>query len=370
MALNITHLHDVSSQESKNNVKQSILVTGGAGFIGSNFVRLLLNCEKFNLINLDSLSYAGNIDSISDVLNHPNHFFVHGDITDRSLLSKIFQQYKPVAVVNFAAESHVDRSIKDAGPFIQSNIVGVYELLEVSRQYYDMQDEHSDFRFLQVSTDEVYGDLDAVGYFTEKSNYQPSSPYSASKAAADHLVHAYNRTYGLPTLITNCSNNYGPYQYPEKLIPVVIMNALRGNSIPIYGDGNNVRDWLYVEDHCRAILSVLEKGVVGEKYCIGGDSEKTNIEIAKIVCALLDEICPKASGKKYHDQIVYVEDRAGHDRRYAINFEKINKELNWSPIENFESGITKTIQWYLDHQAWCDVVLNPTNNKSVLKRSA
>jgi dTDP-glucose 4,6-dehydratase len=346
----------------------AILVTGGAGFIGSNFVRLLLNSRKYKVINLDILSYAGNIESISNILDHPNHTFIQGNICNRELVSKLLAQHQPIALINFAAESHVDRSIDDANPFIQSNIVGVYELLEASRKYLASlpQEKQSKFRFLQISTDEVYGELEETGYFSELSNYQPSSPYSASKAAADHLVHAYHRTYGLPTLITNCSNNYGPYQYPEKLIPVIISNALNGNSIPIYGDGKNIRDWLFVEDHCNGILTALEKGKVGEKYCIGGNSEKTNIEIAMTICTLLDEIHPTSTRRKYSEQIEYVDDRAGHDRRYAINFDKIHKELNWSPKENFNSGIKKTVQWYLDNQIWCSTILNTSSSISSL----
>lgn len=370
MTTNVMHLKDVSA---KINPKlDTVLVTGGAGFIGSNFIRLLLNCEKYNVVNLDALYYAGNKETLVDILNHENHIFIQGDISDRDLISNLFEHYKFSAIFNFAAESHVDRSIQNADPFIQSNIIGTYELLQVSNKYFaSLSDEHkSKFRFLQISTDEVYGDLDETGYFSETSNYNPSSPYSASKAAADHLVHAYHRTYGLPTLITNCSNNYGPYQYPEKLIPVVISNAISGNKIPIYGDGENIRDWLFVEDHCDAILTVFNNGKVGEKYCIGGESEKTNIEIANEICSVLDELCPLNSGYKYSGQIQYVEDRAGHDRRYAIDFAKIRDDLGWNPKQNFNSGMKKTINWYLNNQDWCKAVTNYNNTITALKDSA
>ena len=370
MTTNVKHLQDVSAYVDPS--LDTVLVTGGAGFIGSNFVRLLLNCEKFNIVNLDALYYAGNYETLDDFINHPNHIFIQGDIADRNLINKLFEHYKFSAVFNFAAESHVDRSIQNADPFIQSNIIGTYELLEASRKYYSstLGNSSDKFRFIQVSTDEVYGDLDKSGYFNEFSNYCPSSPYSASKAAADHLVHAYHRTYNLPVLITNCSNNYGPYQFPEKLIPVVITNAINGEKIPIYGDGENIRDWLYVEDHCDAILTVFENGRVGEKYCIGGNSEKTNIDIAQEICTVLDHIHPLKTGNSYAEQIIYVDDRAGHDRRYAIDYSKLRSELSWEPKEIFSTGIYKTIDWYLSNQTWCKSVTNEKNISNELKITA
>lgn len=331
-----------------------ILVTGGAGFIGANFI---LNWVKLGLgpvVNLDKLTYAGNLENLHDIKNHANYTFVHGDIGDRGLLNALLNQYLPRAVLNFAAESHVDRSISGPEDFIQTNVVGTFHLLEEIRAYWGKLSEENqrDFRFLHVSTDEVYGSLGANDpAFTEATSYAPNSPYSASKAASDHLVRAYHHTYGLPTLTTNCSNNYGPYHFPEKLIPLIIHNALAGKPLPIYGNGSNVRDWLYVTDHCSAIRHVLEAGRIGEIYNIGGCNEKTNVEVVHKLCNILDVLKPKLQGT-YRDQIIYVQDRAGHDQRYAIDASKIMHELGWKPLETFESGIEKTVQWYLENQNW------------------
>jgi len=333
----------------------TILITGGAGFIGSNLVHYCLENKDYTLINLDKLTYAGNPESLSSVANHPRHVFVQGDICDRDLLKGLFQKYQPQAVMHLAAESHVDRSIDGPGEFIQTNLVGTFQLLEAARGYWSTLSEEKKraFRFQHISTDEVYGSLGKEGYFTEESRYQPSSPYSASKASSDHIVRAYFHTYGLPILITNCSNNYGPRQFPEKLIPLMILNALEGRELPIYGDGQNVRDWLYVEDHCRALLTVLAGGVPGETYNIGGNQEKSNLEVVQSVCRLLDELSPRADGKPYGDQVVFVKDRPGHDFRYAIDASKIKRMLGWQPAENFESGLRRTVAWYLDNRDWC-----------------
>ncbi|AIF53714.1 dTDP-glucose 4,6-dehydratase [Pelosinus sp. UFO1] len=332
----------------------TILVTGGAGFIGSNFVHMAIAQGK-KVINLDSLTYAGNLESLQTIVDNPNYTFIQGDIGDSLLLDKVLLEHHPDAIINFAAESHVDRSIEGPAAFIQTNIVGTFTLLEAVKKYWlSMTDvDKAKFRFLHISTDEVFGSLGAEGYFTEETSYAPNSPYSASKASSDHLVRAYHHTYGLPTLTTNCSNNYGPYQFPEKLIPLMILNALAGKLLPIYGDGMNVRDWLYVEDHCSAILTVLEKGRIGETYNIGGHNEKSNLEIVHKICDLLDKEKPKDNGKSYRDQITFVTDRPGHDRRYAIDATKIKNELGWVPAETFESGIEKTIKWYLSNSAWC-----------------
>ena len=331
-----------------------ILVTGGAGFIGANFVLNWLEAELGEVVNLDKLTYAGNLENLHDVQHNPHYTFVHGDIADRGLLLELLAKYKPKAVVNFAAESHVDRSIHGPEDFIQTNIVGTFHLLEEVRAYWGLlsENERKNFRFLHISTDEVYGSLSATDpAFTETTAYAPNSPYSASKAASDHLVRAYHHTYGLPVLTTNCSNNYGPYHFPEKLIPLVIHNALAGKSLPIYGSGSNVRDWLYVTDHCSAIRRVLEAGRVGETYNVGGCNEKTNLEVVHKLCEILDTLKPKSVGS-YRDQIIYVQDRAGHDQRYAIDASKLMQELNWAPLETFESGIEKTVVWYLAHQDW------------------
>jgi dTDP-glucose 4,6-dehydratase len=332
-----------------------ILVTGGAGFIGSNFVLDWLCRSEKPVINLDKLTYAGNLENLTSLQGNTRHTFIRGDIGDVKLVSSLLDQHKPLAVINFAAESHVDRSIHGPEDFIQTNIVGTFRLLEAVRAYWSglSHETKQSFRFLHVSTDEVYGSLDkGEPAFSETRRYEPNSPYSASKAASDHLVRAYHHTYGLPVLTTNCSNNYGPYQFPEKLIPLMIVNALAGKPLPVYGDGQQVRDWLYVKDHCSAIRRVFEAGRVGEVYNIGGGNEKPNIEIVHAVCALLDELRPRTDGRPYREQIAYVTDRPGHDRRYAIDAGKIAHELGWKPAETFETGIRKTVQWYLDNQSW------------------
>ena len=336
-----------------------ILVTGGAGFIGSNFVLDWLGQSAEPVVNLDKLTYAGNLDNLASVQGNAKHVFVQGDIADATLLGALLANYQPRAIVNFAAESHVDRSIHGPEDFIQTNILGSFRLLESVRAYWNglAGEAKSGFRFLHVSTDEVYGSLSqADPAFSETNRYEPNSPYSASKAASDHLVRAYHHTYGLPVLTTNCSNNYGPFHFPEKLIPLMIVNALAGKPLPVYGDGMQVRDWLYVKDHCSAIRRVLEAGRPGEVYNVGGWNEMPNIDIVNRVCALLDELRPQAGGKRYNAQITYVKDRPGHDRRYAIDARKIEQELGWKPFETFESGIRKTVQWYLDNQDWVNRV--------------
>ncbi len=336
-----------------------IIVTGGAGFIGSNYVLAWLKEGLGQVVNLDKLTYAGNLANLNDVHNNPEHVFVHGDIGDRALVDLLLKQYQPRAIVNFAAESHVDRSIHAPGEFIQTNIVGTFNLLEATRAYWSgLATPHkANFRFLHVSTDEVYGSLSATDdAFKETNPYEPNSPYSASKAASDHLVRAYHHTYGLPTLTTNCSNNYGPHHFPEKLIPLVIHNALTNKPLPIYGNGQQIRDWLYVEDHCSAIRRVLEAGRVGEVYNIGGWVEKANIEVVKTLCRMLDAKKPRVDGQSYLNQITFVEDRLGHDQRYAIDASKLADELGWKPLETFETGIEKTVSWYLANQNWVDNV--------------
>jgi dTDP-glucose 4,6-dehydratase len=333
----------------------SILVTGGAGFIGSNFVLDWLARSDESVINLDKLTYAGNLENLASLAGDARHVFVQGGIGDFELVSRLLAEHRPRAVINFAAESHVDRSIHGPGEFIETNIVGTFNLLEAVRAYWGglADADKAAFRLLHVSTDEVYGSLAKDDpAFTETKRFEPNSPYSASKAASDHLVRAYHHTYGLPVLTTNCSNNYGPYHFPEKLIPLLIVNALAGKPLPVYGDGQQVRDWLYVKDHCSAIRTVLAGGRVGETYNVGGWNEKPNIEIVHTVCALLDELRPRADGKPYREQITYVADRPGHDRRYAIDARKLERELGWKPAETFETGIRKTVQWYLDNQAW------------------
>ena len=332
-----------------------ILVTGAAGFIGANFVLDWFGQCQEPVVNLDKLTYAGNLENLASLQSNPNHVFVHGDIGDRALLDRLLAEHRPRAVVNFAAESHVDRSIHGPEDFIQTNVVGTFHLLEAVRAYWGSLDGDAKtaFRFLHVSTDEVYGTLgpeDAP--FTEITPYTPNSPYSASKAASDHLVRAYHHTYGLPVLTTNCSNNYGPHHVPEKLIPLMIVNALAGKPLPVYGDGMQVRDWLYVKDHCSAIRRVLDAGRLGETYNVGGWNEKPNIEIVKTVCALLDDLRPRADGLSYSTQVTYVKDRPGHDRRYAIDATKIHRELGWKPAETFDTGIRKTVQWYLGNADW------------------
>jgi dTDP-glucose 4,6-dehydratase len=332
-----------------------ILVTGGAGFIGSNFVLGWFAQSEEPVVNLDQLTYAGNLENLVTLKTNPHHIFVQGDIGDAALLGKLLAQHRPRAVVNFAAESHVDRSIHGPEDFIQTNIVGTFHLLEAVRAYWSglAEAEKSAFRLLHVSTDEVYGSLAKDDpAFSETNRYEPNSPYSASKAASDHLVRAYHHTYGLPVLTTNCSNNYGPYHFPEKLIPLMIVNALAGKSLPVYGDGQQIRDWLYVKDHCSAIRCVLAKGKVGEVYNVGGWNEKANLDIVHTVCALLDELRPRTDQKSYREQITFVTDRPGHDRRYAIDARKIERELGWKPAETFDTGIRKTVQWYLDNQDW------------------
>jgi dTDP-glucose 4,6-dehydratase len=331
----------------------TILVTGGAGFIGANYILNWMGRESAPVVNLDKLTYAGNLQSLVAVAGNSRYRFVHGDIGDRDLVARLLAQHQPTAIVNFAAESHVDRSIHGPSDFIQTNIVGTFQLLEAVRAHWQglSGDAREGFRFLHVSTDEVYGSLgpDAPA-FSETTAYAPNSPYSASKAASDHLVRAYHHTYGLPVLTTNCSNNYGPYQFPEKLIPLVILNALGGKPLPIYGDGKNVRDWLYVGDHCAAIRVVLQRGRPGETYNVGGKNEKTNLEVVYGICAILDELAPRPD--KYASLITFVKDRPGHDRRYAIDPIKIEREIGWQPAETFETGIRKTVQWYLDNGDW------------------
>jgi dTDP-glucose 4,6-dehydratase len=334
----------------------NILVTGGSGFIGSNFVRNALEGGEHRIVNLDKLTYAGNPENLASVQYDANYHFVKGDICDVGLVSQILESQNINAVVNFAAESHVDRSIDSPEPFFETNVLGTLRLINSTYRYWKTlsKDAQGSFRFLHVSTDEVYGSLgfdDAA--FSETTPYSPNSPYSASKAGSDHIINAYQHTYGLPTLTTNCSNNYGPYQFPEKLIPLIMLNALDGKDLPIYGDGMNVRDWLYVEDHCRAIMTVLKKGRVGETYNIGGDCECTNIKIVDTLCSLLDKYKPRADGKSYKEQKIFVKDRPGHDRRYAIDARKIKSELAWAPQENFSTGMEKTVQWYLNNREWC-----------------
>lgn len=333
----------------------SIIVTGGAGFIGSNFILDWLQGGDEIVVNVDKLTYAGNLDNLTSVQKNPRHQFVMGDIGDTALFAKLLTQHTPRAIVNFAAESHVDRSIHGPEDFIQTNIVGTFRMLETVRSYWTglPTQEKSAFRFLHVSTDEVYGSLGKdQPAFTEQHRYEPNSPYSASKASSDHLVRAYHHTYGLPVLTTNCSNNYGPFQFPEKLIPLIIHNALADKALPVYGDGQQVRDWLYVGDHCAAVRSVLDAGRVGETYNIGGGNERVNLDVVRTVCTILDQFYPKPDGGSYQSQITFVKDRPGHDRRYAINPEKIQHELGWRPAETFETGIGKTVRWYLDHQEW------------------
>ncbi|ASM48712.1 dTDP-glucose 4,6-dehydratase [Pseudoalteromonas espejiana DSM 9414] len=342
-----------------------ILITGGAGFIGSAVIRHIIENTNDSVINLDKLTYAGNLESLNSVANDERYVFEQVDICDRTELDRVFKTHKPDAVMHLAAESHVDRSITGPAEFIQTNIVGTYNLLEAAREYWNTLNEgdKKSFRFHHISTDEVYGDLPhpdeqegELPLFTEQTAYSPSSPYSASKASSDHLVRAWLRTYGLPTIVTNCSNNYGPYHFPEKLIPLVILNALEGKNLPIYGKGDQIRDWLYVEDHARALHKVVTEGVVGETYNVGGHNEKQNIEVVQTICSILDTLVPKPT--KYADQITYVSDRPGHDRRYAIDSSKMSEELNWEPIETFETGLRKTIEWYLSNKQWCKNVQN------------
>tara|TARA_Y100001936_G_scaffold252558_1_gene312746 strand:- start:32720 stop:33754 length:1035 start_codon:yes stop_codon:yes gene_type:complete len=334
-----------------------ILVTGGAGFIGTNFVLNWFNQSDEGIINLDYLTYAGNLENLISLKGDKRHIFTKGSICNTTLLTNLLTKFEPRAIVNFAAESHVDRSIKEPDKFIQTNIVGTFQLLEATRTYWNKLENNrkKDFRFLHISTDEVYGSLSCKeSAFNETNRYKPNSPYSASKAAGDHLIRAYHKTYGLPVLTTNCSNNYGPFQFPEKLIPLIIINALSNKPLPIYGDGQQIRDWLYVKDHCDAICRTLEAGTPGETYNIGGWNEKTNINIVHIICSILDELSPHINGKKYEEQITFIADRPGHDRRYAINSNKIKRDLGWEPKETFETGIYKTVKWYLKNKSWLE----------------
>jgi dTDP-glucose 4,6-dehydratase len=335
-----------------------IIITGGAGFIGSAVIRQYINDTDHEVINLDALTYAGNLESLVEIESDPRYCFEQVDIREYDEVVRVFDDHRPDAIMHLAAESHVDRSIDGPADFIMTNIVGTYNLLDAAKQYWNAlgSEKKQRFRFHHVSTDEVYGDLEATGYFTEETAYDPSSPYSASKASSDHLVRAWHRTYGFPVVVTNCSNNYGPYQFPEKLIPLVTLNALEGKPLPVYGDGSQVRDWLHVDDHARALRLVLEQGKNGETYNIGGHNEKTNLEVVKTICNLLDELVPDSPYRPHESLITFVSDRPGHDVRYAIDADKIEKELGWVPQETFESGMAKTIRWYLDKNEWCQHV--------------
>lgn len=344
-------------------MKTVYFVTGGCGFIGANFIQYLLNKTKpKSVINLDKLTYAGNQKNLADFEQDPRYIFVHGDICDAELVSKLFTEYQPNYIVNFAAESHVDRSIDGPAEFIQTNIVGTSVLLQEALKYYStLKGKESErFRFHHVSTDEVFGSLSESGFFTEETPYDPSSPYSASKASSDHLIRAWHRTFDLPVLISNCSNNYGPYQFPEKLIPLMILNCLEEKPLPVYGTGENIRDWLYVEDHCDAIYTILQKGTIGETYNVGGNNEIKNIQIVEVICDILNDIHPAGSGKSYHELINFVKDRPGHDFRYAIDASKLKKEIGWEPKESFNTGIQKTIEWYLKNEEWWRIIQENT----------
>ena len=344
-------------------MKTVYFVTGGCGFIGANFIQYLLNKTKpKSVINLDKLTYAGNQKNLADFEQDPRYIFVHGDICDAELVSRLFTEYQPNYIINFAAESHVDRSIDGPAEFIQTNIVGTSVLLQESLKYYStLKGKESErFRFHHVSTDEVFGSLSESGFFTEETPYDPSSPYSASKASSDHLVRAWHRTFDLPVLISNCSNNYGPYQFPEKLIPLMILNCLEEKPLPVYGTGENIRDWLYVEDHCDAIYTILQKGTIGETYNVGGNNEIKNIQIVEVICDVLNDIHPAGSGKSYHELITFVKDRPGHDFRYAIDASKLKKEIGWEPKESFNTGIQKTIEWYLKNEEWWKTIQENT----------
>ncbi|MER5109511.1 dTDP-glucose 4,6-dehydratase [Providencia stuartii] len=348
-----------------------ILVTGGAGFIGSAVIRHIINNTNDTVINVDKLTYAGNLESLTSICEDPRYTFVQADICDSAAITNIFNLHQPDAIMHLAAESHVDRSIDGPSEFIQTNIIGTYTLLEAARQYWNQlpADKKATFRFHHISTDEVYGDLESTtDLFTETTHYAPSSPYSASKASSDHLVRAWQRTYGLPTIVTNCSNNYGPFHYPEKLIPLIILNALEGKPLPVYGNGQQIRDWLYVEDHARALYTVVTEGKIGETYNIGGHNEKANIDVVKTICNILEELVPNKPNniQSYSDLITYVTDRPGHDLRYAIDATKIKNELNWVPAETFESGLRKTVEWYLGNSKWCESVQNNKYNRERL----
>ena len=359
---------------AKDPFGKRFIITGGAGFIGSAVIRFLIEHTNHRVINVDKLTYAGNLESLADISDNERYSFEQVDICDSTEIERLFHQYRPDIVMHLAAESHVDRSISGPADFIQTNITGTYALLELARKYWSSLevDKKEGFRFHHISTDEVYGSLDAGGLFTEETAYDPSSPYSASKAASDHLVRAWHRTFGLPILLTNCSNNYGPCQFPEKLIPLVILNACQGKPLPIYGSGNQVRDWLYVEDHARALYQVVIDGEVGQTYNIGGHNEKTNLQVVKAICAILDETRPEhpAGINRYEELITFVQDRAGHDQRYAIDASKIQQELNWTPEETFTTGIRKTVQWYLDNQTWVDHVTSGEYSNWIEKQYA
>ena len=339
---------------------KTYIVTGGAGFIGSAVVRMIIDASDDIVVNIDKLTYAGNLDSLQPVADNPRYHFVQADICDANAMAEVFNEYEPDAIMHLAAESHVDRSIDGPGEFIQTNIVGTYTLLEVARDYWSalQGDKKESFRFHHVSTDEVYGSLGDEGMFLETTPYDPSSPYSASKASSDHLVRSWHRTFGLPVVLTNCSNNYGPYQYPEKLIPLILQKARTGESLPIYGTGENIRDWLYVDDHARALILVMKQGVQGETYNIGGHNEVTNLDVVKTLCAILDDREPAQDGRPYAELITYVTDRPGHDMRYAIDASKIQRDLGWTPEETFETGLEKTVDWYLSNQHWIERVLD------------
>ena len=349
----------------------TILVTGAAGFIGSNFVLDWLSQSKEDVVSLDLLTYAGNLENLSSLNGNPHHHFIKGNIGDRELVSELLKKYQVRAIINFAAESHVDRSIHESKDFIETNIVGNYNLLESARSYWNDLDENlkQDFRFLHISSDEVYGSLNSSDHpSSEKDPYKPNSPYSASKAASDHLVRAWFQTYKLPVLTVNSVNNYGPFQFPEKLIPLCILNALKGKPLPIYGDGQQIRDWLYVKDHCTTIREILKLGQIGETYNVGGWNEKTNLEVVKTLCAILDELKPKSDGKSYFDQITFVKDRPGHDKRYAIDASKLKSEINWQPQESFKTGLRKTVLWYLDNETWMNHVVSGEYQEWVQKQ--
>jgi dTDP-glucose 4,6-dehydratase len=349
----------------------TILVTGGAGFIGSNFVNDWLLQSNEPIINLDKLTYAGNLENLTNLNKNKFHFFVHGCIGDSALVTSLLREHKPRAIINFAAESHVDRSIDSPNAFIETNIVSTFNFLENTLNYWRALEKNNkqEFKFVHISTDEVYGSLlENDPAFTERNPYMPNSPYSATKAASDHLVRAYHHTFGLPTITTNCSNNYGPYQFPEKLIPLVFVNALNNQKLPIYGDGEQIRDWLYVKDHCSAIIKVLNQGKIGDVYNIGGNSEKTNISIVQTICHLLDDLVPRPDGKLYSDLIEFVQDRPGHDRRYAINASKISDDLGWKPKETFDTGIKKTVEWYLQNQNWIESVKSGSYRNWIMKQ--